>query len=188
MVPFGNADSDEFARALLDRGARPNVRIAWKEIGFDHVGGQVRLPSTIRMGRHWLSYVGATPFFIAAQHSDVLFMRLLLEHGADPNIPAVQNVTPLMAAAGLGFWDAESPAPQNGTPEADTLEAVKICVEHGADVNETTTLRPAEGERRSRPSFDPGISSRPSCRRTFRRTATCAGTAPRRCTAPPCAA
>jgi hypothetical protein len=138
MVPFGNVDSDEFARALLDRGARPNVRIAWKEIVFDHVGGQVRLPSTIRMGRHWLSYVGATPFFIAAQHSDVLFMRLLLEHDADPNIPAVQNVTPLMAAAGLGFWDAESPAPQNGTPESDTLEAVKICVEHGARINETT--------------------------------------------------
>ena len=138
MVPFGNVDSDELARALLDRGAQPNVRIGWKEIVFDHVGGQVRLPSTIRMGRHWLSYVGATPFFIAAQHSDVLFMRLLLEHGADPNIPAVQNVTPLMAAAGLGFWDAESPAPQNGTPESDTLEAVKICVEHGANVNETT--------------------------------------------------
>jgi uncharacterized protein len=138
MVPFGNPDSDELARALLDRGARPNVRIAWKEIAFDHVGGQVRLPSTIRMGRHWLSYVGATPFFVAAQHSDVLFMRLLLEHGADPNIPAVQNVTPLMAAAGLGFWDAESPAPQNGTPEADTLEAVRICVEHGARVDETT--------------------------------------------------
>lgn len=138
LVPFGNPDSDEFARALLDRGARPNVRIAWKEIVFDHVGGQVRLPSTIRMGRHWLSYVGATPFFVAAQHSDVLLMRLLLDHGADPNLPAVQNVTPLMAAAGLGFWDAESPAPQNGTPEADTLEAVRICVEHGADVNATT--------------------------------------------------
>jgi ankyrin repeat protein len=142
MVPFGNVDSDECARALLDRGARPNVHIAWKEIVFDHVGGQVRLPSTIRMGRHWLSYVGATPFFIAAQHSDVLFMRLLLEHGADPNIAAVQNVTPLMAAAGLGFWDAESPAPQNGTPESDTLEAVKICVEHGANVNETTKYGP----------------------------------------------
>jgi hypothetical protein len=39
----------------------------------------------------------------------------------------------------LGFWDAESPAPQNGTPETDTLEAVKLCVELGADVNETTT-------------------------------------------------
>lgn len=73
-----------------------------------------------------------------AEHSTLEVARLLLEHGADPNIAAVQNVTPLMAAAGLGFWDAESPAPQNGTPESDTLEAVKICVEHGANVNETT--------------------------------------------------
>ena len=188
MVPFGNPDSDEFARALLDRGARPNVRIAWKEIAFDHVGGQVRLPSTIRMGRHWLSYVGATPFFIAAQHSDVLFMRLLLEHGADPNIPAVQNVTPLMAAAGLGFWDAESPAPQNGTPESDTLEAVKICVEHGADVNETTrygkiTVNGDPAELRL-----PVLSSRPSFPPIRRPTATCGGTAPPPCTAPRCAA
>ena len=69
-------------------------------------------------------------------------MRLLLGHGADPHIPATQNVTPLMAAAGLGFWDAESPAPQNGTPEADTLEAVRLCVELGANVNQTTAYGP----------------------------------------------
>jgi hypothetical protein len=90
------------------------------------------------MGRSWLSFIGATPFWLAAKGSDVELMRLLVEHGADPRTPAIQNVTPLMAAAGLGFWDAESPAPQNGTPEADTLEAVKMCVELGADVNETT--------------------------------------------------
>ena len=138
LVTFGNPDSYELGKALLEHGAKPNTRIAWKEISFDHVGGQVRLPPTVRMGRSWLSYIGATPFWLAAKSSDVPLMRLLLEHGADPLLPAVQNVTPLMAAAGLGFWDAESPAPQNGTPEADTLEAVKICVERGADVNETT--------------------------------------------------
>jgi hypothetical protein len=144
LVPFGNPDTTELARALLDHGADTNARIAWKEITFDHVGGQVRLPPTIRMGRSWLSFIGATPFWLAAKSSDVELMRLLLDYGADPSIPAVQNVTPLMAAAGLGFWDAESPAPQNGTPEDDTLEAVKLCVELGADVNETTeygTLR-----------------------------------------------
>jgi ankyrin repeat protein len=135
LVPFGNPDTFELARALLDKGANPNARIAWKEITFDHVGGQVRLPPTIRMGRSWLSFIGATPFWLAAKGSDVPLMRLLLEHGADPHLPAVQNVTPLMAAAGLGFWDAESPAPQNGTPETDTLEAVRICVELGANVN-----------------------------------------------------
>ena len=29
-------------KALLEHGANPNVRIAWKEIPFDRVGGQVR--------------------------------------------------------------------------------------------------------------------------------------------------
>src|SRR6185503_20354482 len=53
MVPFGNPDTFELARALLDKGANPNARIAWKEISFDHVGGQARLPPTIRMGRSW---------------------------------------------------------------------------------------------------------------------------------------
>jgi ankyrin repeat protein len=158
LVPFGNPDTLELARALLDKGANPNARIAWTEIPFDHVGGQARLPPTVRMGRSWLSHIGATPFWLAAKSSDVPLMRLLLEHGADPKIPAVQNVTPLMAAAGLGFWDAESPAPQNGTPEADTLEAVKLCVELGANVNEATTygavaLHDDRGDIRSRYLF-----------------------------------
>jgi ankyrin repeat protein len=137
-VTFGDPETFVLAQALLEHGANPNVRIAWKEIAFDKVGGQVRLPPNIRMGRAWLSYVGATPFWLAAKSSDVQLMRLLLAHGADAKIAAVQHVTPLMAAAGLGFWDAESPAPQNGTPETDTLEAVQICVELGADVNDTT--------------------------------------------------
>jgi len=143
-VTFGDPDTLTLAQALLEHGANPNARMAWREIMFDKVGGQVRLPPNIRMGRNWLSYVGATPFWLAAKSSDVPLMRLLLAHRADPLLPAVQNTTPLMVAAGLGFWDAESPAPQNGTPESDTLEAVRICVEAGADVNETTrygTLR-----------------------------------------------
>ena len=137
-VTFGDPETFTLAQALLEHGANPNARIAWKEIVFDKVGGQVRLPPNVRMGRNWLSYVGATPFWLAAKSSDVPLMRLLLAHHADPLLPAVQNATPLLVAAGLGFWDAESPAPQNGTPESDTLEAVRICVERGADVNETT--------------------------------------------------
>src|SRR5262245_45972821 len=40
LVTFGNPDTFELARALLDKGANPNARIAWTEIPFDHVGGQ----------------------------------------------------------------------------------------------------------------------------------------------------
>ena len=55
-----------------------------------------------------------------------------------PRIPTVQNVTPLMAAAGLGFWDGESPGPESGVPESQALEAVKLAIELGNDVNAVT--------------------------------------------------
>jgi ankyrin repeat protein len=138
VVTFGQPDSSELARALLKHGANPNAPITWKEIPFDRIGGQVRLPATIRMGRWWTSFIGATPFWLAAQHNDVPLMRLLLANGADPHIPTIQNVTPLMAAAGMGSWDYESPSVANGTSERESLEAVKTCLETGADVNEMT--------------------------------------------------
>ena len=140
-MTFGQPDSLDLARALVKHGANPNARIAWKEIPFDRIGGQVRLPATIHMGRWWASFIGATPFWLAAQHNDVPLMRLLLENGADPHIATIQNITPLMAAAGMGSWDYEGPHPSNGTPESDSLEAVRILVEEtGADVNATTTF------------------------------------------------
>jgi ankyrin repeat protein len=134
----GNLDSLELARRLLEKGANPNVRITWKEIRFDRDLGVVKPPPNISIGRNYMSFVGATPFYLAAKGADVPLMRLLVEHGADPKTPTVQNVTPLMAAAGLGFWDGESPGPESGVPESESLEAVKLAVELGNDVNAKT--------------------------------------------------
>jgi ankyrin repeat protein len=134
-LPTGSLNSLDLARALLARDANPNARIAWKEIVFDRDLAATRLPPNIPVGRNFLSFVGATPFYVAAKHGDVAFMRLLVEHGADPRIPTVQGVTPLMAAAGLGFWDGESPGPLTGVPEAEAVEAVKMTIELGNDVN-----------------------------------------------------
>ena len=69
-------------------------------------------------------------------------MRLLVEHGADPRLPTVQNVTPLMAAAGLGFWDGESPGPESGVPESQALEAVTLTVALGNLVDAVTDFGP----------------------------------------------
>jgi ankyrin repeat protein len=134
----GDLDSLVLAKALLDHGANPNTRIAWKEIRFDRDAGMVKAPPDISVGRDYLSYIGATPFYLAAKGADLPLMRLLVEHGADPLIPTVQKITPLMAAAGLGFWDGESPGPESGVPEGQALEAVKYALAAGNDVNAAT--------------------------------------------------
>ena len=131
----GGLSSLELAEALLKHGAEPNVRIAWQEIPFDRDDGEVKSPPNIRVGRDYISLVGATPFYLAAKNGDVELMRLLVKHGADPRLTTVQNVTPLMAAAGFGTWAGETPGPLNGTPEVERLEAVKLALSLGNDVN-----------------------------------------------------
>jgi ankyrin repeat protein len=62
-------------------------------------------------------------------------MRLLAEHGADPKLPNALGVTPLMVAAGLDYWEGEAPGPFTGCPEPERLEAVKLAIQLGNDIN-----------------------------------------------------
>jgi ankyrin repeat protein len=84
----------------------------------------------------WVDFTGQTPFLRAALSSDVATMRLLLEHGADPNLPTPAGTTPLMAAAGVNWVVAqtftESPQTQ--------LEAIQLCLDQGADVNAVNSM------------------------------------------------
>lgn len=134
-VPTGNMSSFELAKALLQHHADPNVRISWQEKKFDKEGGTVKNPPNIDLGRHFLSYVGATAFYVAAQNGDAPYMKLLADFGADPKIPTVQGITPLMAASGLGTWEGETPGPFTGSSEAERLEAVKLALALGNDIN-----------------------------------------------------
>lgn len=134
-VPVGNVDSLDLAKALLKHGANPNARIEWKESRFGKEGGTARNPPNIDLGRHYLSYVGATPFYVAAKNGDIALMRVLADAGADANIPTKAGVTPLMVAAGLDYWEGESPGPFTGVSEAERLEAVKLAVKLGNDIN-----------------------------------------------------
>jgi len=127
--------SIELAKKLLEKGADPNVRIAWKESKFGKEGGTARNPPNIQLGRHFLSYVGATPFYVAAKNGDVALMRVLVEAKADAKIPTQAGITPLMAAAGLDYWEGEAPGPFTGISEAERLEAVKLTMQLGNDVN-----------------------------------------------------
>ena len=92
-------------------------------------------PPLIQLGRHYLTYIGATPFYIAAHNGDTAYMRLLAEHGADPKKPNVLGVTPLIVASGLDYWEGEAPGPFTGCSEAERIEAVKLALDLGNDIN-----------------------------------------------------
>lgn len=133
--PTGNVTSIELAKALLEHGANPNVRIDWQERRFDKEGGTMRNPPLMQLGRHYLTYIGATPFYVAAHNGDAAYMRLLADHGADPKMANVLGITPLIAAAGLDYWEGEAPGPFTGVSEAERLDAVKLALALGNDIN-----------------------------------------------------
>jgi ankyrin repeat protein len=133
--PLGNVTAMALAKKLLEKGANPNLRVEWQEGTFGKEGGTARNPPNIRLGRHLLSYIGATPFYVAAKNGDAPLMRLLAQHGADPKTPTRAGITPLMVAAGLDYWEGETPGPFTGVSEAERLEAVKLAIDLGNDVN-----------------------------------------------------
>ena len=118
-----NLDRVRVITALLEHGADVNGRNTMEEPRW----------SGARYRRHM---TGATALVLAAKAADVEVMRLLLEHGADPTMNTNDNITPLMAAAGIS-WASN----QDRASEAEVLEAVTLLVEEqGADVNGVNDL------------------------------------------------
>ena len=75
---------------------------------------------------------GTTPFMRAARSGDAETMRLLLQAGADAKLTTKDGNNALLFAAGIGYRDKQTKGSDN-----DALEAVKICLDHGLDVNQT---------------------------------------------------
>src|SRR6185295_10445127 len=142
----------ELVKALLDKGADPNVRLnkkVWYSgYSFDLSG---------------VDETGATPFWRAAYASDVDAMQMLVAYGADPNIRTKRiagrpragdidrdvkdvsglqpvpvggpAVTPLQAAAGVGYGEGFAANSHRFAP-VGMLAAVKYLVEElHVDVN-----------------------------------------------------
>ena len=115
-------------KALIDAGANVNARTR-------------ELPPARRWlyslnDPSWVDFTGQTPFLRAAFSADTTTMRLLVEHGADPNLPTLVGTTPLMAAAGVNWVVAQTYT--ESIPAR--LDAVKLSLELGADVNATNSM------------------------------------------------
>jgi ankyrin repeat protein len=139
-------------KALLERGADPNVRVN-RKIWY----------TSYNFDQSSMDEIGATPFWRAAYASDVEAMKLLVAHGADPTIPTIKparrprnedspaemsdvsglppvpvggpGITPLQAAAGVGYGQGFAGNSHRFAPSG-MLAAVKYLVDElGADVN-----------------------------------------------------
>jgi hypothetical protein len=137
--PRGKLSHLDMARLLLAKGADPNVTITWAERRFGS-GGLARNPPNLNIGRHYLAYQGATPFYLAARNGDEPMMRVLAAGGADPRKPTRFGVNPLMAAACLDYYEGETAGPYSGVPETQRLAAVKLALELGNPINARTTF------------------------------------------------
>jgi ankyrin repeat protein len=115
-------DSLEIVKMLLVRGANPNATLKGRVLQKQHMAGDPSLAE------------GATPFMRAAKAGDVTVMRLLVEKGADPHLMQKNHTTALMMASGLGWRGPNASGADRGT-EADAIEAIKLCLELGLDLN-----------------------------------------------------
>jgi len=151
-VPKPDMDHLEFIKILLEHGANTNAR----------VNGNTETRTIFTM--QWFYEAGATAFVRAAQSSDTTLMKLLLKHGADPKAVTNNGDSALHAAGGIGWvegvtyeWskeenveairmlldlglnpndqDKEGRTPLMGAAMKGRVDAIRVLVEHGADLN-----------------------------------------------------
>jgi ankyrin repeat protein len=130
--PVRPADLDhlDFIKLLIDKGADVNVRVCGVNSTPEKCSGDSTETRT-NFTMQWLYEDGATPFLRAAQSSDTVLMKLLLEHGANPKIATANNVTALAVASGIGWVEGVT----YETSREQNLETVKMCLDLGIDPN-----------------------------------------------------
>ena len=135
--------------ALLRAGANPDARLNKHLWYMSYTFDQLNVNTT-----------GATPFWRAAYATDISAMRILIAHGADPNLPTRKaparrrrggtqedlsglppvptggpGVYPIHAATGVGYGEGFAGNSHRHVPEGWLPAAEYLIEELGADVN-----------------------------------------------------
>jgi ankyrin repeat protein len=119
--PSDKLSAVDLMKVLLAHGADPNATLKSPTLQRAHTPGD------------GLLNVGSTPLMRAAKNGDSSAIHLLLTHGANPNAVEKNGNTALMLAAGLGRGTGAFT--KDYATEGELLDAVKVLVAAGADVN-----------------------------------------------------
>jgi len=120
-VPTGSLDSINVVKKLIAQGVKLDARMSKNGMK----DGQ----------RNRVNRLGATAFFLAAKNNDFEVMKTLADAGANARITSADGTTPLMVASGLAMWYVGEDGGSLPGQEDEVLEAVKLCVALGNDVD-----------------------------------------------------
>jgi ankyrin repeat protein len=114
----------ELIEKLLKAGANPNMQLKLfpphRSLRDDR-------------GADTLLTIGSTPLIRAAKAGDVPAIRLLLAAGANVDLPTINGITPLLAAAGNGSSGLDTRGRYK--TEAQAVESAQLLLAAGANVN-----------------------------------------------------
>jgi ankyrin len=118
-VPKGDMDHLDIITLLLEKGADPNKKVK------DNT-----LTRTI-FTMQWFFEDGATPFIRAAQSSDTVLMKLLLQYKADPQAVTTLGDNALTVSGGIGWVEGVT----YERSHKENLEAMRMLLDLGLDPN-----------------------------------------------------
>jgi uncharacterized protein len=113
----------DLINSLLAHGAKPDSAMPSLLPEKKALGGSPTVP------------VDAPAFYRASKSADLTVMQLLLEKGADAKRALKDGSTALTATAGVADAGPTSFGGEIPPKPAELIEAMKLCLDHGADIN-----------------------------------------------------